>query len=387
MSATPNLIAKIEGLPRYPVTDRFNCTEDCVPLKFVLALLATPEPEGRTVRIPTSADEAAMMVGVGLSWLENHAPDRLTEAFRKPEPEESLNDIINGYDIRARKPGGVAPLLRSTSLATSEKPFSEGSGRLSAIIERDRADVAEALTAVRNVLGGYDWLAHSRGPYAYDDDRWKEEFGRAWDAVHEALKPLDRIAGDLTDCPKTTAEARIARQIPREPAPQQAFTALATQGPEVRMIEAPAKCSGCHVRFAAPSTAGTTTSDLCPFCGGRLVTEAAAAPVVSGEEPPPDHDDFIATRNAGLPAIRAQIEARRRVSGETDPTPLAVARSDDAFDDATPLQLALMLRHVPGEWLYKPHNDEAYTIRVLLNAAARALSGEQHTPANEVTNG
>jgi hypothetical protein len=91
----------------------------------------------------------------------------------------------------------------------------EATRQTEAALERDRTKVAEVVTAIKQELHSYSWLIEGRGSYEWDDDRWHDEFKRAHEAISEALKPLERIAGDWTNCPKTDAEVKAARQAIR----------------------------------------------------------------------------------------------------------------------------------------------------------------------------
>lgn len=80
-----------------------------------------------------------------------------------------------------------------------------------AALERDRSTVASAYSAATKALDAYSHLIEGRGCYAWDDDRWKDEFRRASQQIRKALAPLDKVASDLTNCPKTTAAVQAAR--------------------------------------------------------------------------------------------------------------------------------------------------------------------------------
>lgn len=117
---------------------------------------------------------------------------------------------------------GVASMfeLRSVDLpAPAEEPGDDERERaLEAVIERDRTEVARGVHGIKAALHNYAWLTEGRGSYEWDDDRWRDEFGRAVDLVLERLAPLERIAGDLSDSPKTQGEVEAARLL-RSPAP------------------------------------------------------------------------------------------------------------------------------------------------------------------------
>jgi hypothetical protein len=94
--------------------------------------------------------------------------------------------------------------------------------RLRAIIERERTIVANAVTALRGVIGRYSWVVEGRGSYEWDDDRFREEFVRVGKELAEALAQLHVIARDLSDCPTTQAEVDAARSP--EPAAEPRYT-------------------------------------------------------------------------------------------------------------------------------------------------------------------
>ena len=83
--------------------------------------------------------------------------------------------------------------------------------RMKAVNERDRSQVAEVFTAIMDAIRRREWLRLGRGSYEYDDDRWRDEFGEAIDEVVAASKPLQRIAGDLSDCPTDSKEIALSR--------------------------------------------------------------------------------------------------------------------------------------------------------------------------------
>jgi len=88
--------------------------------------------------------------------------------------------------------------------------------RLGKCLEHDRAVVAEGISAVRRALSDHHWLTEGRGSYEYDDDRWKDEFGQAIDKIHQALRPLAKVAGNWDGCPQTWQEILEARKNERD---------------------------------------------------------------------------------------------------------------------------------------------------------------------------
>lgn len=84
--------------------------------------------------------------------------------------------------------------------------------RLKRIIESDRTKVCDGVNALKGVIASRRWLTEGRGPYAWDDDRYRQEFRDAADAIVKALGPLETLAGNLKDSPTTTDEVLAARK-------------------------------------------------------------------------------------------------------------------------------------------------------------------------------
>lgn len=84
--------------------------------------------------------------------------------------------------------------------------------RLRAVIERDRSDVAGALTHMKAAIAG---RAHLRGPgrgsFEWDDEKYQAEFGSALDDIGDGLKILSKISRDWTDSPKDPVAISKAR--------------------------------------------------------------------------------------------------------------------------------------------------------------------------------
>ncbi|WP_257556494.1 hypothetical protein [Sphingobium sp. CFD-2] len=84
--------------------------------------------------------------------------------------------------------------------------------RLMHVIDRDRYAAAACVNAIEFVLHTRRWLREAgRGSYAYDDERYQEEFGLAFDEIQEALHPLRRLARDKSDCTRDEEKAKAAR--------------------------------------------------------------------------------------------------------------------------------------------------------------------------------
>ena len=71
------------------------------------------------------------------------------------------------------------------------------------ILDTERYKVAIALEVLGKAISRRGWLCGpGRGSYAYDDERYQQEFGQALDEIDKALEPLRSIARDWSNCPR-----------------------------------------------------------------------------------------------------------------------------------------------------------------------------------------
>lgn len=122
------------------------------------------------------------------------------------------------YDLSARL---SAPLRGRRAVVPAEcyelerNRATEARGRiaaLEAVIEADRTRIIDGVNAVKAALNSRFWLTEGRGHYEWDDDRYREEFRDAANAVLEAFRLLETIGADLSNCPQTTKDVIKARQ-------------------------------------------------------------------------------------------------------------------------------------------------------------------------------
>ena len=133
--------------------------------------------------------------------------------------------------------------------------------RLSAVIERDRTKTAESIAALRGIVAGRSWLGEGRGNFAWDDDKYQEEFRGMIEELMAALDPLKVLAADWSDCPKDFQAARIDWKARAEKAEAERDEALR----EVERLR------------AAPVSGWRDGNRLLPFDRetlGRMVREA-----------------------------------------------------------------------------------------------------------------
>lgn len=140
--------------------------------------------------------------------------DRIIRIFRDKPDDDTSAVVLQDYARAALSASPEAPKVPGGEMVEV--------ARLQSVIERDRSKVAEAITAIEKAIEARAHLRHpGRGSYAWDDERYQEEFGHALDELIAALPPLKAVAKDWSDCPKTPEAIAAARVslASREPAP------------------------------------------------------------------------------------------------------------------------------------------------------------------------
>lgn len=64
-------------------------------------------------------------------------------------------------------------------------------------LDRDKTGLAAALAAIREEVKGRRWICEGRGPYTYDDDRYRQETGFALDAIEKLAAEALAASGKL----------------------------------------------------------------------------------------------------------------------------------------------------------------------------------------------
>jgi hypothetical protein len=106
---------------------------------------------------------------------------------------------------------------RDTEKRVRESVAGENVEHLRHVIDRDRYVAAACLGAIEKVLHSRSWLREAgRGSYAYDDERYQQEFGLAFDEITAALQPLRHLAKDKSDCTTDESKVKAAREAGAE---------------------------------------------------------------------------------------------------------------------------------------------------------------------------
>lgn len=156
-------------------------------------------------------------------WVEGAEKHEINE---RDLLRHALSDLASSPDVHwcaSRQPrrdeDGVSVTPATTPIGDSGSRAGEVE-RLTHVIDRDRYIAAACLGRVKKALSGRAWLREAgRGPYAYDDERYQQEFGWALDEIEAALVPLERLAMDKTNCttdPAKVLAARVAGELVRQ---------------------------------------------------------------------------------------------------------------------------------------------------------------------------
>lgn len=222
------------------------------------ALAAAPAPPAIVPQQPAVADQAQAEMNQRFYVDACRAEDRLKEfieagrALLGSLPEHwhddtttDLADLVKETDavlspVKYPAAFAVAAVKRygmPAALPSSERAWLEPQVAAVALHEalaaneRDRSTVADAVTRLRSVTVAHAWMRDSRGPYAFDDERYQAEFGLALDAIEVEVERLAKIAADWTNSPTSDADIHAAR----------AATPPASSGLDPATIEACAK--------------------------------------------------------------------------------------------------------------------------------------------------
>jgi hypothetical protein len=92
--------------------------------------------------------------------------------------------------------------------------------RLKGLIDRDKTGLAFALNKIQRIAKGFDWICEGRGPYVYDDDRYRMEVGSLIVQVLAVAQEHLAASGSLADeafhpRAKETANMLASRGGPR----------------------------------------------------------------------------------------------------------------------------------------------------------------------------
>jgi hypothetical protein len=139
------------------------------------------EEEHEALRVPPSAEGLVSQY----SWDTPTAEKSMYESIAKLKPEERT--VMQGYfkryfDLLCSSIETSDSLRTSLTAAQDERDAAMGS------LEAQRTSLCNPLKAIRDAIKAREWLRLGRGSYEWDDDRWRDEFGDAIDAIESARR-------------------------------------------------------------------------------------------------------------------------------------------------------------------------------------------------------
>jgi hypothetical protein len=138
-----------------------------------------------------------LLGGVSINEITEEAADEIERLEELSEAQDEAQDVLENSAAKWRE--------RAEAAEARVKVLED-------VLEQDRTTVADGISAIKKALAAREWLRLGRGSFEWDDDRWKDEFGAAYDEILEAIEPLRRVASNWQDCPEKHSEIMKARQ-------------------------------------------------------------------------------------------------------------------------------------------------------------------------------
>lgn len=131
---------------------------------------------------------------------------------------------------------------------------------LEGAIEVDRTRICDAVQGVLKAMRSRFWLTEGRGSYEWNDDTFRTEFQAAYEALCDAIRPLQTIASDLSNCPNTrqrVIDARTAGELRAENARlRAALETVDRLAGELDCTDAEGRCIACEIINAIAAAKG-----------------------------------------------------------------------------------------------------------------------------------
>ena len=121
-------------------------------------------------------------------------------------------DGLRPGEILSYPPGAAVPQRRAViHPSPMAEQLQKEVDRLKGVIEADRTHLHYLTSRLKETLASREWLATGRGPYEWDDDNYRKEFGWALDEINKSLGALEGLAHNLRDCPVDRTAVLTAR--------------------------------------------------------------------------------------------------------------------------------------------------------------------------------
>jgi len=181
--------------------------EELVREKDWRSLIATMPPDSddlrRTVRERYLASEVLEPI-IG-AWREANAKLEAENADLRKQLEQVTGERDRQYEFN------LGQIAKHAALEHEIDALRKQLAAAYRQIECDRSLIADAVTRLKRELDSRHWLTEGRGSYEWDDKRYQKEFLDAGRALLAKMKPLEKLAANLSQSPQTGAEVVAAR--------------------------------------------------------------------------------------------------------------------------------------------------------------------------------
>lgn len=129
------------------------------------------------------------------------------DAFQATDYEglEQLADALNGYEGEIR----ISTALE-INLHNDNQLLKMENEHLKDVLHTDQTGLAAGLAEVNKIVERYRWVTEGRGPYAWNDDKYKEEMGNMLDNISEAATKALNSSGVIAHSVCCGKEGRTA---------------------------------------------------------------------------------------------------------------------------------------------------------------------------------
>lgn len=112
--------------------------------------------------------------------------------------EEEFGALVNrvGFDLQKDQWKETFRLVNEAIKSSDERIK-----KLEGALDRDKTGLGSALASICQEVKGRRWICDGRGPYTYDDDRYRKETSFAFDAIEklavDALSASGKLAHEV----------------------------------------------------------------------------------------------------------------------------------------------------------------------------------------------
>ena len=100
---------------------------------------------------------------------------------------------------RLAREGGLSLQTLALALARGRDDAAGEIARLKDLLHRDKTGLALGLNKIQRIAKGFDWICEGRGPYEYDDERYRMEVAILITQVLAVAEEHLRASGDLAN--------------------------------------------------------------------------------------------------------------------------------------------------------------------------------------------